>query len=40
LFSINMARNTDPYMQVALIQGRESPAQSDRITAYQEVSAS
>jgi ABC-type transport system substrate-binding protein len=38
LFSINMARNTDPYMQVALLQGRQSPAQSDRITAYQEVS--
>ena len=38
LFSINMARNTDPYMQVALLQGRQSPAQSDRNTAYQEVS--
>ena len=38
LFSINMARNTDPNMQAALLKGRESPAQSDRIAAYQEVS--
>jgi len=38
LFSINMARNTDPYMQLALLKGRQSPAQSDRTAAYQEVS--
>ena len=38
VFSINMARNTDPNMQAALIKGRESPAQADRVTAYQEVS--
>ena len=36
-FSINMARNTDPAMQAALIKGRQSPAQADRIAAYQEV---
>ena len=38
VFSINMARNTDPNMQTALLKGRQSPAQSDRIAAYQEVS--
>jgi ABC-type transport system substrate-binding protein len=38
LFSINMARNTDPYMQVALLRGRQSPAKADRVAAYQEVS--
>jgi peptide/nickel transport system substrate-binding protein len=38
VFSINMARNTDPDMQKALLKGRESPAQSDRDAAYQEVS--
>jgi peptide/nickel transport system substrate-binding protein len=37
-FSINMARNTDPNMQAALIKGRQSPAQADRTAAYQEVS--
>jgi peptide/nickel transport system substrate-binding protein len=37
-FSINMARNTDPNMQSALIKGRQSPAQADRVAAYQEVS--
>ena len=37
-FAINMARNTDPNMQTALIKGRQSPAQSDRVAAYQEVS--
>jgi len=36
-FSINMARNTDPAMQAALIKGRQSPAQADRTAAYQEV---
>ena len=38
LFSINMARNTDPYMELALLKGRQSPAQSDRTAAYQVVS--
>ena len=37
-FSINMARNTDPAMQTALLQGRKSPNNSDRIAAYQQVS--
>jgi peptide/nickel transport system substrate-binding protein len=37
VFSINMARNTSPDMQTALIQGRQSPAQSDRTAAYQQV---
>jgi peptide/nickel transport system substrate-binding protein len=36
-FSINMARNSDPAMQAALIKGRQSPQQSDRTAAYQEV---
>jgi peptide/nickel transport system substrate-binding protein len=37
VFSINMARNTDPNMQAALIKGRQSPNPSDRATAYQQV---
>jgi peptide/nickel transport system substrate-binding protein len=37
VFSINMARNTDPAMEAALIQGRQSPAQADRTAAYQKV---
>jgi ABC-type transport system substrate-binding protein len=37
VFSINMARNTDPAMQAALLKGRQSPAPSDRAAAYQEV---
>jgi peptide/nickel transport system substrate-binding protein len=37
LFSINMARNTDPKMQDALIKGRESATQAGRVAAYQEV---
>jgi len=37
LFSINMARNTDPDMQTALLKGRQSASQSDRTAAYQEV---
>ncbi len=37
LFSINMARNTDPNMQAALIKGRESSNPADRVAAYQEV---
>jgi len=36
-FSINMARNNDPAMETALLQGRRSPAQADRNTAYQQV---
>jgi peptide/nickel transport system substrate-binding protein len=36
-FAINMARNTSPDMQTALINGRQSTAQSDRTAAYQEV---
>ena len=36
-FSINMAQNTDPNMQTALIKGRQSAAQADRTAAYQEV---
>jgi ABC-type transport system substrate-binding protein len=35
--AINMARNTNPNMQTALIKGRESPNQADRTAAYQEV---
>ncbi len=38
VFSINMARNTDPKMQTALIEGRQSPSKSAQIAAYQEVS--
>ena len=37
VYSINMARNTDPAMQTALIKGRQSPNPADRATAYQEV---
>ena len=37
LFSINMARNTDPAMQAALVKGRQAPAAADRAAAYQEV---
>ena len=37
VFSINMARNSDPNMQTALLKGRQSPAQSDRLAAYQQV---
>ncbi|MBF6557379.1 MAG: hypothetical protein IVW52_14680 [Acidimicrobiales bacterium] len=37
VFSINMARNTNPAMQQALIKGRQSPNQADRTAAYQEV---
>ena len=36
-FAINMARNTDPNMETALLKGRQSPGQSDRVAAYQEV---
>jgi ABC-type transport system substrate-binding protein len=37
-FAINMARNDDPKMQTALIQGRESTTQSGQMAAYQQVS--
>jgi peptide/nickel transport system substrate-binding protein len=36
-FSINMARNSDPNMQAALLKGRQSPNPADRAAAYQEV---
>jgi len=36
-FSINMARNTDPAMQTALLKGRQSSNPSDQVAAYQEV---
>ena len=36
-FAGNMARNTDPRMESALLKGRQSPAESDRAAAYQEV---
>jgi peptide/nickel transport system substrate-binding protein len=36
-FAANMARNTDPRMEAALLQGRQSPATSDSAEAYQEV---
>ncbi len=36
-FAANMARNTDPRMEAALLKGRQSPAASDGAAAYQEV---
>ena len=36
-FAANMARNTDPRMEAALLQGRQSPAVADRALAYQDV---
>jgi len=36
-FAINMARNTDPAMQTALIQGRQSKDTATQVTAYQQV---
>jgi ABC-type transport system substrate-binding protein len=36
-FAINMARNTDPAMQTALLQGRQSADQSTQVAAYQQV---
>ncbi len=36
-FAGNMARNTDPRMEAALLKGRQSPAPADRTAAYQEV---
>jgi ABC-type transport system substrate-binding protein len=35
--SANMARNTDPKMEAALLKGRQSPAPADSDAAYQEV---
>jgi peptide/nickel transport system substrate-binding protein len=35
--SLNMARNSDPVLQQALVTGRESTDQTKRIAAYQEV---
>jgi peptide/nickel transport system substrate-binding protein len=37
VFSINMAHNTDPAMQTALINGRQSANPADRAAAYQKV---
>lgn len=37
VLSINMARNSDPAMQTALIQGRQSPSPAARVAAYQQV---
>lgn len=38
-FSINMARNTDPAMEVALQKGRQSADTATRTAAYQEVAS-
>jgi ABC-type transport system substrate-binding protein len=35
--AINMARNTDPRMETALLKGRQSAAQSEGAAAYQDV---
>jgi peptide/nickel transport system substrate-binding protein len=35
--SANMARNTDPRMEAALLKGRQSPVTADSDAAYQEV---
>lgn len=37
LFSINMARNTDPAMETALQQGRTSTDKATQVSAYQQV---
>lgn len=37
VYSINMARNRDPAMEVALLKGRQSTSRADRTAAYQEV---
>jgi peptide/nickel transport system substrate-binding protein len=37
VFSINMAKNSDPNMETALLKGRQSPNPADRAAAYQEV---
>jgi len=36
-FAINMARNTDPAMETALLQGRQSSDKATQIAAYQQV---
>jgi len=36
-FAINMARNTNPAMQTALVQGRQATATADQVAAYQQV---
>jgi len=36
-FAINMARNTDPAMQTALIQGRSATDKATQVAAYQQV---
>ncbi len=36
-FAINMARNTDPAMQTALIQGRTATDKATQVAAYQQV---
>jgi ABC-type transport system substrate-binding protein len=36
-FAINMAGNTDPAMQTALIQGRQSSDKTSQVAAYQQV---
>ena len=36
-FAINMARNTDPAMQTALLQGRSATDKSAQVAAYQQV---
>jgi peptide/nickel transport system substrate-binding protein len=38
VFAINMARNTDPAMEKALLQGRQSPSKTEQVAAYQQVS--
>ncbi len=38
VFAINMARNTDPAMETALLKGRQSTNPSDQVAAYQQVS--
>ncbi len=37
VFSINMARNTDPAMETALIKGRQASSTAEQVAAYQEV---
>jgi ABC-type transport system substrate-binding protein len=37
LFAINMARNADPAMQTALLQGRQSTDHATQVAAYQQV---
>jgi len=36
-FAINMARNTDPAMETALLQGRSATDTASRVAAYQQV---